>query len=50
MFVSNFYCAGNATVICHELLLALVKILGRLCNSDGDGNEKVTANYRFTLL
>ena len=26
----NFYCAGNATVICHALPQALVKIIGSL--------------------
>ena len=42
------YCGGDATVICHELLAALLKILGSL--STNDSNENVIANYKFSIL
>ena len=45
---TRLYCGDDATVICHELLAAFVKILGSL--STNDGNENVIANYKFTLL
>ena len=45
---TRLYCGGDATLICHELLAALLKILGSL--STNDSNENVIANYKFSLL
>ena len=45
---TRLYCGGDATLICHELLAALVKISGSL--STNDGNENVIANYKFSIL
>ena len=47
---TRLYCGDDATVICHELLAALVKILGSLSNDNGDGNENVISKYKFALF
>ena len=45
---TTLYCGGDATLIGHELLAALVNISGSL--STNDSNENVKANYKFSLL
>ena len=45
---TTLYCGGDTTLICHELLAALIKILGSL--STNDGNENMATATRTSQI